>query len=353
MTSRHAGIDFLKIICAQLIVLHHAVSYAPDGLQFALHWPRLSAFLLEPGRWVVHVFLVIGGFLSMQALERTRGSAWVRLVWQRYLRLMPMFALAVGLTLVMAWWVRGVYAPGFISSWSGWLDLLAHLSLTFDLWGVPAISAGAWYVAIDLQLFALLAWLVLVFGRPNMPGRASWFAPLLALTVVLATVVFSRQPWMDVYAPYFWGSYGLGCLVALAQGKPAERQWWWLAGSIVALDLWLDWRDRQGLALASAVCLWLWPALRAAWCAPRWLAQASDLSYALFVGHFSLLIGLGAWWTTHGPSNSSSPSSPEVALLYLTLAGVLAWGWAWGWQSLQTHSGFWLSRYLRARTRWA
>ena len=347
MRPRHGGIDLLKVICAQLIVLHHAIVYAPPGLHITQLWPHLSAFLMEPGRWVVHVFLVIGGYLSMLSLDRSRGRAWWDLAWQRYLRLMPMFTLAVAMTLLMGWWVRGHYAPDFVTPWPGWADIWAHLTLTFDWLGVPAISAGAWYVAIDFQLYVLLALVTLAFRQPKHEKSGRWRMAILVLAVPVATWVFSRLPALDAYAPYFLGSYGLGALVALTQKRPRERVLLWGVMIVLALDLCLAWRDRQALALATAAGLCLWDMWRIQWRMPEWVGRANDLSYALFVAHFSLLIGLGAWWSSHGPDGTTA------ALIYLGVVAVLAWVWAWALQALCSGSGAWLARYLPARPRWA
>jgi hypothetical protein len=158
MTRRHFGIDVLKVLCAQLIVLHHGMLYAPEQLNFMAHWPGLSAFLLEPGRWVVHVFLVIGGYLSALALQRVGRQNLTVLAWRRYLRLMPMFIFSLFVTVLVAWWVRHDYAPDFISPMPTWQVWFAHLTLSFDWMDLGAISAGAWYVAIDFQLDVVVQW---------------------------------------------------------------------------------------------------------------------------------------------------------------------------------------------------
>ena len=347
MSRRHAGIDWLKVICAQIIVWHHAATYAPPNLHLTQYWPQLSALLLEPGRWVVHVFLVVGGYLSMQGLQKSSGASIFMLAWQRYRRLMPLFVTALAMTLFLGWWVRGHYAPEFVSPWPNWFELWAHLALTFDWWGVPAISAGAWYVAIDFQLYVLLALAVLWFRRTGTPVLAHGLTLFLVLGVMLSTLILSRQAALDAFAPYFLGSYGLGCLVAWIQRRPLERPLLWLVWAVLALDLSVDWRDRQALALATAAFLWVWPALPRLSKSPLWLGRANDLSYALFVGHFSLLIGLGAWWSAH------ISSGPKAALMYFLLASGLAWLWAWSLQTLLAGSSAWLSRHLDARPRWA
>lgn len=347
MKTRHFGIDLLKVLCAQLIVLHHAVVYAPAGLALERHWPQLTGFFLEPGRWVVHVFLVLGGYLSAQALARVQQQGLLALAWRRYVRLMPLFMLAVVVTLLVAWAVRRHYAPDFLtpmpSAW-GWLS---HLSLTFDWWGVEAVSAGAWYVAIDFQLYVLLAAWVLVARRRTGMAWIGWRAGFMAGAVLLAAVWFSRMPELDAWAPYFWASYGLGVLVAWSRQGGASRRWLWCVGFVLAVDLVLDFRGRQALALVTAALLFAWPYWRTPRTTPLWMARACDLSYAVFVGHFSLLIALGAWWSRHGVDTAPG------ALAYGLICAALAWVWGWALQALLDESSAWFARHFGAWPRWA
>ncbi len=346
MNSRHLGVDVLKVLCAQLIVWHHALVYAPSTLALERHWPHLAEFLFEPGRWVVHVFFVLGGYLSAQGLARAQ-QGWVALVWRRYLRLMPLFLLAMVVTVGLAWAVRSHYAPDFITPTPGLGSWLSHLTLTFDWWREDAISAGAWYVAIDFQLYVLLSAWVLLARRRTGASWIGWRSGLMAVAVVVGTIWLSRWHEIDAWAPYFWASYGLGVLVAWSRHSPASRRWLWCVGFILAVDLVLDFRGRQALALATACLLWAWPHLRVPRGSPAWLARACDLSYAVFVGHFSLLIALGAWWTLHGAD------TPEAALAYGVLCAALAWVWGWALQALLDQSRARLARYFGARPGWA
>jgi peptidoglycan/LPS O-acetylase OafA/YrhL len=113
-------------------------------------------------------------------------------------------------------------------------------------------------------------------------------------------------------------------------------------------DLAFEWRGRQAFAMLAAVGLLVWPMRSRKPASPAWLARASDLSYPLFVGHFSLLILLGSWWTHH-----AWPQGPVSALAYLALTTALTWGWALSLQgALNALVTFW-TRHFLARTRWA
>ena len=53
--------------------------------------------------------------------------------------------------------------------------------------------------------------------------------------------------------------------MAWIQRRPLERPLLWLVWAVLALDLSVDWRDRQALALATAAFLWVWPAFLWVW----------------------------------------------------------------------------------------
>jgi peptidoglycan/LPS O-acetylase OafA/YrhL len=344
VNHRHLGVDLLKVICAQLIVLHHAAVYAPSVLALERHWPQWNAFLLEPGRWVVHVFLVLGGYLSAQGLAHA-PQAWLDLVWRRYLRLIPLFMLAMLVTVAVAWLVQHHLVHDFLVP--GPWDWLSHLTLTFDWFGVEAIAAGAWYVAIDFQLYVLLTAWVLLARRRSGAAWIGWRAALMALAVLLSTTWLSRWPSLDVWAPYFWGSYGLGVLVAWSRQGGASLRWLGCVVFVLAVDLVLEFRGRQAFALATAGLLWAWPSGGLTRPSPAWLARACDLSYAVFVAHFSLLMAVGAWWSSHGIE------APAGALAYGFMCASLAWVWGWALQTLLDRSRAWMARYFGARPRWA
>jgi peptidoglycan/LPS O-acetylase OafA/YrhL len=334
---RHFTVDLLKIICAQLIVWHHAILYAPTHLSWMHLSPRLTEFLLEPGRWVVHVFLVVGGYLSAQGLQRARTDGVWRLCVKRYLRLMPTFMLAMCLTAAVGWWVKDHYAPDFVSQTPSWGVWLAHLTLSFDVFNLGAISAGAWYVAIDFQLYVILALWVMNTRSAGQTGHSKM---LWVAGVLLSLVVISRQPSLDVWALYFVASYGMGCLVAWAEADARQKIWLWLALAVWLLDLGLQWRGRQALAGLTVLILMFGPKLSFKPTLSRWVAMGSDLSYPLFLGHFSLLILMGAWFSQERLYSTSDH------WVYLVAVTLIAWTWALSLDTmLKTLKGLG-SRYL-------
>ena len=90
-------------------------------------------------------------------------------------------------------------------------QFLAHLFFLQGILGLDSISAGAWYVAIDWQLYAVLAIMLGMF-----PGFRSliWVSTIL---IVASLLYFNRLSDYENYFIYFIGSYGLGVLAQLAK----------------------------------------------------------------------------------------------------------------------------------------
>jgi peptidoglycan/LPS O-acetylase OafA/YrhL len=334
-TRRLPHIDALKALAAQVIVLHHLVSYGPIARAAHDALPQLAGAMHHYGRMAVQVFLVVAGYLSARGLS-PRGSALQAgvpaLLWRRYLRLALPFLAALALTLgacglVASSWPEMVPAdlsPG---------QLLAHALLLHDVLGYEALTVGAWYVAIDLQLFAVLVGLLWLARRGwRHPGRLV-VGPLLVAGLALASAFFfNRDSDGDAFAPYFFAAYGLGALVHWLGLWRHGRAALLLLALAFGAALMLDWRDR--LALATATALWLaWaqarqaqgrPLLPASW-APALAAWATP-SYALFLLHFPVLL------LTNGLLARMDGAPPETGLLLLVLTWALA-----NWLALPFH----------------
>lgn len=168
-----------------------------------------------------------------------------------------------------------------------WLQAAAHVFLLQDIFGHEALSAGVWYVAIDFQLFALVA-LIAGIGGPYAP------AVCFALTL-LSLFWLNRVAALDIWAPYFFGSYGLGILACLVARR--KRRWPWLAGFalLVGAGLLVDWRDRL---LVEGVVALLIAATDGRLAMPRLPERLTDflsrISYAVFLVHYPVLLVVGA-----------------------------------------------------------
>jgi peptidoglycan/LPS O-acetylase OafA/YrhL len=310
-------IDALKAVASQLIVLHHLAFYGPMSDVAAPLAPALFGWLTEHARVAVQVFLVIGGFLTARGLAGsgaaraapgapswTRTPSWLdssslrALTWRqvlvafarRYRRLAVPFIAAMGLAIVSAAIARAWMQHESVPTAPGLVQMLAHALLLHDLLGQEALSAGAWYVAIDLQLFGtmlLAIWLGQRLGAP-------WL-PVLALAMA-SLFFFNRDAGWDVVAPYFFGAYALGAFAWQAHDRGRIPVGTILLFAATGAALALDFRVRIAVALAAAIGL----AVAARWgMLSRWpharpVSFLGNISYSVFLVHFPVCLVVNA-----------------------------------------------------------
>ena len=306
MTSRFGNlflVDLIKVIAAQLIILHHLAFYGPMSDLAAPLAPDLMAWLSEYGRMAVQAFLVVGGFLAARSLAPDGAATFTNLLTvarKRYQRLLPPLIAALLMCIVCSAVARAWMTHDSIPAAPTWLQVAAHLALLQDILGIDALSAGVWYVAIDFQLYVLLAGL-LWLGRRI--GGSPLFAPRMTLLLVIASLYnFNLEQGWDSWALYFAGAYGLG---ALAYWSLREQDWMErLAVLIVVTGIALEVEFRERIAVALAVAVLLIVAMR-----PRVLTIAGRVartrlghaitwlsvrSYPVFLVHFAVCLLVNA-----------------------------------------------------------
>lgn len=300
MRTRSTLIDTLKILASQLIVLHHLSVYSPMAKVLGESYPTLVSALGDEGRLVVQCFLVIAGFLAAQASLSGRQLSLPRAIWGRYLRLAPQFGAALMLLLLVMAVVAPFYQPEWMSPWPSLWEFMAHLLMLQGVLGVPALSAGAWYVAIDFQLYVSFAALMWLLPRRDSPVPPPLTVGCVAALTMVSWWGFNRFSALDVWALYFWGAYGLGVLAAWAHASHVARGLLTLLLLLLLVEASMAFHARPVLAAVTAWALWVVGArdalpatLRATWQA------LSDASYAIFVVHFAVILGFSAAWSRH------------------------------------------------------
>lgn len=324
-------IDLLKVIASQLIVLHHLAFYGPMADHVAPLMPGVIDWLADPARMAVQVFLVVGGYLAALSLApdgRVRTPTRVRSrLFERYLRLVLPLALALLLAIAAAAVARGWMVHPSVPVPPSPMQLAAHLLLLQDVIGVAALSAGVWYVAIDLQLYAaLVLWLAFVAALLKGSEQIQRVLPWgVVMAVAWSAWSVNRISTWDVFAPYFFAAHGLGALAAWARGSRLARAAFVLALLSVLAGLWLQWRGRLALAAALAVFMWAAHEIRGRLTAKssasrpvgmNALHYLGQISYATFLVHFPVCLVVNAAFTAFVP--------PQA---WLQAIGVLlAWG---------------------------
>jgi len=313
------GIDALKGLACALIIWHHLAFYGPMSDVLYPHFPELIDWLYDYGRMAVQVFLVVGGFLAAASLAPggvALSGPPARFIVRRYRRLVKPYLVALAVSMLVAELVRPWFDHASVPAAAGGWQVLAHVLLLHDLLGQEALSAGAWYVAIDLQLFAISVLLFSLARRlqKRFSQRPAWPAlsgkALVVLLTVLSLFVFNLDTGLDVTALYFFGAYGLGMMAFWISRTARPGPWLLGLGCMGGLGLMFDFRGRLVVALVVAFGLvWLQHGqardlsrqrLRHVWLAP--LQALGQMSYSVFLIHFPVCLLVNAvvsrFWPT-------------------------------------------------------
>ena len=290
--SRWLWVDALKGVLCLCIVLHHLAVYGPMPEAAHALVPGLMGFWFEHGRLAVHGFLVLGGYFTALSLAPrgvlVSGVALGPVIWRRYLRLAVPFVAAVLLAMACDALARP-WLGGDVSDLPTWRQLLAHGLLMQDVLGVPSLLAGAWYVAIDFQLFVLT---LLLLGCAQSMGTQSrvWSRGLVLGLTGLSLAIFNLDASLDWSALYFFGSYGLGVLACWARHSRDRGRWLQGLAALVALALCLAWRERLVVAAGVMALLVTLPVAHSVGRFPAALAALGERSYSVFLVHTPMAV---------------------------------------------------------------
>jgi len=310
---KYGVINMLKAVAAQLIVLHHLAFYGPMADHVRLILPDMIDWLAGNARLAVQVFLVVGGFLAAKSLSPSGQPVMVEplgAIWRRYAKLAPPFIaatlIAAGASVLASQWMEhdSISAPATMG------QLAAHAALAHGVLGYPSLSAGAWYVAIDFQLYAMMVAILWVAARISGPVRRAWLVPgLVAVTGAFSVLYFNLNADWDNWGPYFFGSYGLG-MAAWWAGDPRRKtrgavmvQAAIFLPALVALAV--SFRSRLALAIMVACALVIFGRAEIKskgriWAMINGLARTS---YSVFLIHFPVCLLVNAAFTRFVPAD--------------------------------------------------
>lgn len=289
-THRFPIIDFFKFSASQLIVWHHLAAYGPVSDAAYRIFPDFILWLYDYARIAVQVFFVIGGYLAARSVLSQNSPAFIHSIFNRYVRLAVPFFFALMLAIICAAISRHLSNEEFIPDSPQFLQFFSHLLLLNGVLNFDSLLAGAWFIAIDFQLFVAL----LAIGWFASKTKHSDKAILLSVTTLstLSFFWFNRDAIYDDWALYFFGAYGLGVLTYFAGHKEKASAWLWLTLALALIALYIDFRSRIMLAVLITLALFLTGYI------PSQLGSITEkivhylgtISYSLFLVHFSVLM---------------------------------------------------------------
>jgi len=306
-SGRLVFIDMLRAFSSHLLVWHHLAFYGPLAEQAYPLAPILLDWLADPARFVVQVFLVIGGFGTAQHLARLGTPCWRQFcleIARRYRRIgipyLAMLPVAIGANALASRWMD----HDSISAAPTVPQVVAHVFFLQDLLKYEPLSAGIWYLGIDFQLFLLSLAVAMTAKRWTQvagvvePDRALALTQgILAASAILSLFWFNRDPALDSWGCYYLGSYFLGMLVQwVISGSLGAAAFWGYLG-LVAASLAVDWRPRLLVAACTALMILLASqgGLLRRWPDSRVIGYLGRISFSLFLIHFPACLLVSGW----------------------------------------------------------
>lgn len=336
--ERILGWDLLRGCCAYAILGFHLMT-----------WQKV-ADVHTLGLYGVYLFFVLSGAslalnYHTQFSQRPGAGVYLRFMFVRYMRLLPLFALMVVISL--AWKLR---SDGLTAELA--LRTLLNLSFTFGLFD-PLLSSmviGGWSLGIEFVFYLLFPLFIRLLGGPAW-RRWLVFAALIVLQFAwieatiargsLSPALLSAYHQVPAFAAYFFG----GCMIgrwylrrppAHSIGPGACLAGIALAGALLvglntadAAAVLRGWRGAILTSLCFALVWWtglarLGPRLA------RWSAFMGDVTYGVYLIHPLLYFGLAfavaprvGWLdVTAGPSITALALGATILLLTSALAWV-------------------------------
>ena len=342
-------IDFLKVFAALVIILHHLSSYGQIAEDARAFLPTIMGFLFDYGRFAVQIFLVMAGYLATQSLVRYAntkfsGQQLLRLIFNRYLRLFSPYLVALTFTICCAWIARFWVSDEFVGETETLGQFVAHLFFLQGILGLDSISAGAWYVAIDWQLYSVLAILLLSFSSYQ---TMIW---LLSIVAVSSLLYFNRSSQYESYFIYFLGSYTLGILAYLAKNYSDQKirvlaKFLLMAIGVLILissaqEIW----PRNILAWIAALFLFIWgnspyPSSEQGGKSLQQtiyqaIAWGSQRSYSAFLIHFAFILLANTIYIAWGLHTHASGLIAIGLMLLVVICSVITANYLYRWVEL-------------------
>ncbi|MFO0941952.1 MAG: acyltransferase [Pirellulales bacterium] len=327
-SRRYQLIDAVKGIAALVIMAHHITLYSPfTDLADEIAGP-VTIPLYNYGPLVVQVFMVFGGFALAMALPNELNiRSMSRSLVARYLRLAAPYLVTLGLVLI-GWLVVGDQMSHTMVEQLSLGQLVAHLFFLQDVLGYGNLSAGTWYLCIDMQYIVLCLSVLCsaTFMKQKLSLRASpvhmtgWF---LAGLGTVSAWLWNLNSANDCWVFYFLCTLVLGTLLGWATQRKCSTNLVaiYIGSLVVSQVMELRLRIVVGLITAGFVlfhtCGSVHPKV------PRLLLWLGRISYSLFLIHY-LVTSLVMHWL-----ESWVGDSPTRAILAMVSSMIASLGAAW------------------------
>ncbi len=317
-SNRFLIIDAFKAIASQLIVLHHLAAYGPISDSVHQLSPTLITWLYDYARIAVQIFFVIGGYFTARTIFSSRNNitSLTLNLFNKYLKLVVPFFFALILAITCAASSRGLADHEFIPDLPKLSQFLSHIFLLNGVLDFDSLLAGAWFIAIDFQLFLVMLCIAWLGGKTSDPRKA-----ILVMITLISTASlfwFNRNPQYNDWALYFFGAYGMGATVYWSSQQGHSTAWLWLNVVLATLALLIDFRLRILIAVLVALILFSTNnmQIKLGFIQQKIIHYLGMISYSLFLVHFSVLMISNAIFSWLNITN------PDIGIFFMVISWV-------------------------------
>ena len=301
-TNRLRGIEAARGIAACLVVFYHAARH----MDAACHMPLLRR-LFQSGHAGVDVFFVLSGFiiLFVHAGDVGRPARLGHYAWRRFSRVIPVYWVALGFTLVLA-----AFAG------HGWpaIGRVLYSASLLPSWSEPLLGV-AWTLQYELVFYAAFALLILD-ARAGLACFAVWLAGIAACAFGLIATPLPPSLLSTYNVEFF---FGMGAALALRRWQVPG--WIGMLGSVLfaAACLAESTNVLDGYGRAARLAYGFPAALVVAGLAQarfvwRGLSALGAASYSIYLFQFCLI---GAAWQVlrHADCDIGMPALSAAAIV--------------------------------------
>ena len=179
--QRLASLDALRGLAALIVVLFHYLPYYDKLYGHGFELPSMLADALSFGRYGVHLFFILSGFVIFMTLERTSKAGWFGLA--RAFRLLPALWAAIGVTFI------SVHLLGPESRAVSFETALLNTTLLHEYLGKQHVDGAYWSLVVEVTFYSWMA--LLFFNLRSWPQLRAMLA--VWLIVSYAGVLWWKQ----------------------------------------------------------------------------------------------------------------------------------------------------------------
>jgi peptidoglycan/LPS O-acetylase OafA/YrhL len=345
--QRLVFLDALRGLGALGIASYHIHRYQPLREPVDALLPQFAKIAFSCGWLGVQIFWVIAGFVLAYSLRNaaikpgTVGNFTLR----RVVRLGVPYWTTILLVVAIDFVTRRYTEATSLTEPISWQKLSANLVFLQDVLGYGNISAGTWFVCIDLQfslLFVLLLGLAgpLSFGSP-VGGKIHAFviAILFVPLGLLSLFWFGLDAQNDACVCYFFFIPLLGAMAWWALEGRIPRVLFWAYAATLAAGAAYRWhlglpnsKSPLAITVATTVGVIVYLVGRRGhlgdWLSATWLQYLGRISYSLFLIHYPvswLFLCLGCRLT------GDHAISAAIWLAVALMASIVAADWMYTW----------------------